>query len=175
MRQNRQGTSTGKRRWLLPASLLWIFQLLSRAPLVTAVPSLCSDGLTQGYSTWEDLQNAIDSDPYSGAVLTICPNSVLQTPAVYLARGLSILGSIKIQCGTDGLRTCTILGPGRYLQFGEIGRDPFWSTNINFEMSGVTMKGGDATDYTSVWIDDSVNGNFTFTDCAWEVRFKVYC
>lgn len=137
---------------------------------MAGIPLLCSDGVTEGYSTFADLQFALLSDPFSGTTFTICPNSVLEIPNDE-ALGLPIYGSATIQCGNDGSRTnnCLMLGSGRYLQIGESGQKPF-SFDIQFEMKGVTMRGGASTSFTSVWIDDSTFGSYTFTDCAFEVR-----
>lgn len=159
-----------KRKWPRAKALLSCGSLLCYVPIVAGMPLLCSDGMTEGYSTFTELQFALISDPFSGTTFTICPNSVLEIPDGE-AMGLPIYGSATIQCGDDGSRTnfCLILGSGRYLQIGESGQNPFFFA-IDFEMKGVTMRGGASTAFTSVWIDDSSLGSYTFTDCAFEVR-----
>jgi len=143
---------------------------------VYATPALCADNVTEGYSDWTTLRNAFGNLVMpSNAILTLCPNSVVQNHDEEFM-GLQILagGNILLQCGNDGSRKnkCVIasVGEGSHITMG--GDSNFDSITRNITVKGIKFK--QATVVPSIVINSILGkGTYSFIDCIWEVSLYM--
>ena len=146
---------------LLTALLLGAVATLPTT-LVEAAPTLCSDGITTGYS--DGLILATDIFFSNGGTFIICPDTVLDTPGVQLDKS-----DVVIKCGGD-IGQCIVTsstGEGLYFVGSNVtieGMTFSGYTSTNNETSFISADSGVASNYTEF-------GEVTFLECLFTVSY----
>jgi len=127
---------------------------------------LCTDGKTQGYSSWGDLTDAVKGSR-GNQTIVLCPNTVFDpnefaSDDVIIVPDTAILiedkQDLTFQCGNGTLdQNCTIRSGETHFWFqGEVG-------NIDFQ--GIRFE---EADQSSILAYASSSSTATFTDCSWK-------